>query len=58
VLSAIPLHGLGAVLVAVECALESGRPSGEHVMNALGRLKEPALQQEPLANVARHKQLR
>ena len=41
VLSSIPLHGLDAVLVAVECALESGRPSGEHVINVLGRLKEP-----------------
>lgn len=34
VLGAIPKHGLDAVLVAVELALESGRPSGEHVMNA------------------------
>ena len=35
VLSSIPLHGLDSVLVAVECALESGRPSGEHVLNVL-----------------------
>ena len=69
VLSSIPLHGLDTVLVAVECALESGRPSGEHVMNVLGRLKEPAtdcdiiatpmvLNEEPVANVARYERLR
>ncbi|MCB1954148.1 MAG: IS21 family transposase [Rhodocyclaceae bacterium] len=38
VLGAIPRHGLEAVLVAVELALESGRPSSEHVMNVLARL--------------------
>ena len=69
VLSSIPLHGLDAVLVAVECALESGRPSGEHVMNILGRLKESVAQdgliatpmvlnEEPVANVARYERLR
>lgn len=69
VLSSIPLHGLEAVLVAVECALESGRPSGEHVMNVLGRLKEPVVQnnvintplvlrEEPTANVSRYERLR
>lgn len=71
VLSAIPLHGLDAVLVAVELALESGRPSGEHVLNVLGRLKGPApqetetvlsiplvLREEPMANVSRYEQLR
>jgi hypothetical protein len=69
VLSSIPLHGLDAVLVAVECALESGRPSAEHVMNVLGRLKEPVAQdtiiatpmvlnEEPVANVARYERLR
>ncbi len=69
VLSAVPLHGLEAVLVAVELALESGRPSGEHVLNVLGRLKGSApqdnviavpiaLQEEPQANVARYEQLR
>jgi hypothetical protein len=40
VLAAIPVHGLDAVLVAVELALESGRPSGEHVLNVLARLKD------------------
>ena len=69
VLSSIPLHGLDSVLVAVECALESGRPSGEHVLNVLGRLKEPAtnhdiiatpmvLKEEPVADVARYERLR
>jgi hypothetical protein len=69
VLSAIVVHGLDAVLVAVELALESGRPSGEHVINVLGRLKAtPApetilsiplqLKEEPVANVDRYEQLR
>jgi len=39
VLSAVPIHGLDAVLVAVELALEAGKPSGEHVLNVLARLK-------------------
>jgi transposase len=69
VLSVIPIHGLEAVLVAVELALESGRPSGEHVLNVLGRLKDSppqetvmstalVLNEEPLANVSRYEQLR
>jgi hypothetical protein len=41
VLGAIPVHGLEAVLVAVALALESGRVSGELVMNVLARLIEP-----------------
>lgn len=40
VLSAVPLHGLETVLVAVGLALQAGRVSGEHVMNLLSRLKE------------------
>ena len=40
VLSAVPTHGLEAVLVAVELVLESGRPSAEHVLNVLARLSE------------------
>ena len=40
VLAAVPQHGLEAVLVAVELVLESGRPSAEHVLNVLARLKE------------------
>jgi len=69
VLGAIPKHGLDAVLVAVELALESGRPSGEHVMNVLARLKsgipsptkiETALMltEEPKPDVDRYDQLR
>jgi hypothetical protein len=33
------VHGLEAVLVAAELALEAGRPSAEHVLNVLARLK-------------------
>jgi len=40
VLGAVPQHGLEAVLVAVELVLESGRPSAEHVLNVLARLRE------------------
>ena len=71
VLSATPVHGLEAVLVAVELALESGRPSGDHVLNILARLKstpQPTggdvvqtalrLKVEPLADVHRYEQLR
>ena len=68
VLGAIPRHGLEAVRVAVELGLESGRPSGEHVMNVLARLKSgtPAPQvttaltvtEEPLADVDRYDRLR
>ena len=39
VLAAVPIHGLEAVLVALELALEAGKPSGEHVLNVLARLK-------------------
>jgi transposase len=39
VLCAVPIHGLEAVLVAAELALEAGKPSGEHVLNILARLK-------------------
>ncbi len=41
VLSAVILHGLDPVIVAIEIALESGRVSGEHVLNVLSRLQEP-----------------
>jgi len=47
VLSAVTAHGLEAVLVAVELALQSGRVSAEHVLNVLSRLKEPELRVEP-----------
>lgn len=70
VLAAVPVHGLEAVLVAAEMALEAGRPSAEHVLNVLARLKEgvaaldpieagvPALRQEPRADVQRYDSLR
>jgi transposase len=71
VLAAVPVHGLEAVLVAAEIALESGRPSGEHVMNVLARLKSTpvapvaempgmplTLAEEPAADVGRYEQLR
>jgi transposase len=69
VLGAIPRHGLDAVLVAVELALESGRPSGEHVLNVLARLKSeipemPAVAtalsvvEEPKSDVQRYDRLR
>ena len=43
VLAAVPLHGVDAVLGAAEAALQSGRPSGEHVLNVLARLKSRRL---------------
>ncbi|MFM0053493.1 hypothetical protein PQR51_28755 [Caballeronia grimmiae] len=58
------------MLVAVELALESGRPSGDHVLNILARLKSPSqrpndvvrtaitLKVEPLAYVRRYEWLR
>lgn len=69
VLAAIPRHGLDGVVVAAELALESGRPSGEHVLNVLARLKGPAItppaiqtplsvSEEPVANVHRYDHLR
>jgi len=71
VLAAVPAHGLEAVLVAAELALEAGKPSGEHVLNVLARLKAPAgpatleaastplkLAVEPLADVQRYDRLR
>lgn len=70
ILAQVPVHGLDAVLVAVELALEGKNPSREHVFNLLGRLKEPAapaavvtpdaltLSDEPVANVSRYDTLR
>lgn len=71
VLTAVTLHGLETVLQATELALESGRVSGEHVLNVLSRLrasKLPArlehvdtaltLAVPPQANVARYDSLR
>ncbi len=69
VLSAVPLHGLEAVLVAIDLALQSGRVSAEHVLNVLSRLKEQhsniesaqtgmLLVEPPQANVSRYDGLR
>jgi transposase len=69
VLSAVIMHGLEAVLVAVELALQSGRVSAEHVLNVLSRLKESSpgiesaqtglmLAEPPQANVLRYDRLR
>lgn len=69
VLSAVPLHGVEAVVVAAELALQAGRVSGEHVLNTLARLKESPigitdidtplkLQTPPMANTARYDGLR
>ena len=72
VLTAITLHGLDDVLVAIEVALQSGRISADHVLNVLARLKEPsppallpdsspqalALMEPPRADVTRYDRLR
>jgi hypothetical protein len=69
VLGAIPRHGLDAVLVAVELALEAGRPSGEHVLNVLSQLKSGlhevpvvatalSVREEPRPDVHRYDRLR
>ena len=70
VLACVPSHGLEAVIVAVELALEGKNPSREHVFNLLGRLQEPpapaavvapqalALKEEPQADVGRYDTLR
>ena len=69
VLAAVPIHGLEAVLVATELVLEAGRPSAEHVLNVLARLKprpsrprrvaaRPRLKEEPRADVTRYDGLR
>jgi transposase len=71
VLAAVPVHGLESVLVAAELALEAGKPSGEHVLNILSRLKAQdgtlemaapderlKLRVEPRADVDRYDRLR
>jgi hypothetical protein len=68
VLAAVAMQGLEPVLVAVELALASGNISGEHVLNVLARLQEPAapepvttslqVDEEPQANVQRYDHLR
>jgi hypothetical protein len=49
VLSAVTLHGIEPVLVAVELALQVGRVSAEHILNILSRLQEPSKQIQELA---------
>ena len=68
VLSAIPIHGLEAVLVAVELVLESGVISAEHVLNVIARIQQPsrveavetslALKEAPIADTSRYDRLR
>ena len=69
VLSAVPVAGLDAVLVAIELVLESGAISAEHVLNVLGRLMGESPPQEvahsslplsevPLADTGRYDRLR
>jgi hypothetical protein len=71
VLSAVPLHGLEAVLAAIQIALQAGRVSAQHVLNTLAHFKDQSrpmtvaavktplvLQTPPLANVTRYDSLR
>ena len=51
VLMGVSLHGLEAVLVAVELALQSGRVSSEHVLNLLSRLQEQRMPEPPVATM-------
>ena len=69
VLSCVIEHGVEAVQAAVEAALASGRPSGEHVLNVLARQRTEAvascdpvetplsLAEEPRADVERYDRL-
>lgn len=68
VLTAVPEAGLEAVLVAVDLVLDSGRPSAEHVLNVLARLREGppprnvetrlSIKDPPLADAQRYDRLR
>ena len=68
VLAAVPVAGLGAVLVAVELVLDSGVLSAEHILNVVARLRsvpvpesaETSLQlkEVPSANTERYDSLR
>jgi transposase len=69
VLACVAEHGVEAVQMAVESALASERPSGEHVLNVLARQRTEAaapcepidthlsLSQEPRADVQRYDRL-
>ena len=68
VLNCVPIHGLEAVLVAVDLVIESGALSTEHVLNVLARLNAPEtppnvesalqLKEAPIANTGRYDSLR
>ena len=68
VLNCVSIHGLEAVLVAVELVIESGSLSTEHVLNVLARLNAPPmpetvesslhLEEAPVANTGRYDSLR
>jgi len=68
VLNCVSIHGLEAVLVAVELVIESGALSTEHVLNVLTRLNAPPtpetvesrlhLEEAPVANTGRYDSLR
>lgn len=69
VLAAVPVHGLDAVLVAIELVLEAGVVRAEHVLNVLARLQHPTpvtetvatritLRQQPASDPARYDRLR
>lgn len=68
VLSAVPVHGLEAVRVAVELVLQSGAVNAEHVLNVIARLRPDApratvesalqLKEAPRADTARYDGLR
>ena len=67
-LNCVSIHGLEAVLVAVELVIESGALSTEHVLNVLARLNAPPtpdtvqsrlhLEEAPVANTGRYDSLR
>ena len=69
-LAAVPVHGLGAILVTTEAALAVGKPSAEHVLYLLAQLKAKAqppspvvettlkLVEEPKADADRYDELR
>jgi len=68
VLSAVPIFGLEAVVVAAELVLESRVLSAEHVQNVLSRLQHPSpsatvetaltVKEAPLADTGRYDRLR
>ncbi len=69
VLACVAKHGVASVRAAVEAALASGRPSGEHVLNVLARQRTEtvascnpvdtplSLAEEPRADVERYDRL-